>query len=171
MREKGGVIPELAAKAHRVAGIIRLKIDNREPVGIGPNRKANAVEDADQPGRVGGYGRTLDDKTDTSDQDDQHDEEGAGHRSQGACHLAGLGFRCQHRRFGLPDMRADRAADSLARLADLVAIDAKYRVTIRAGQKHAACSFSMSPVFDTPYRAVRKERQPERHRHFDPADG
>ena len=171
VREKGGVVAELAAKAHRVAGIVRLKVDNPEPVSIGPNRKADTVEDAYQSRRIGGDRRALGNQADASDQNDDHEKEGAGHRSQGTCHLAGLGLRGQHWRFGLPDMRADRAADSLARLADLVAIDAKYRVAIRAGQKHAACSFSMSLIFDTPYRAVRKDRQPERHRHFDPADG
>ena len=56
----------------------------------------------------------LDDETDGSAKDDQHDEEGAGNRSKRACHLARLRLRCEHRRFGLPDMRADRAADSLA---------------------------------------------------------
>ena len=169
MREKGRVIPKLAAKPHRITGIIRLKIDNHEPVGIGTDRKADAFENAYQPGRIGGDRRTLSNQTDTSNQNDDDEQEGACHRSQGTCHLAWLSFNSQHWRFSLPDMCADRAADSLARLADPVTIDAKHRVTIRAGQKHAACFFSISPVFDTPYRTVRKGRQPRRQQHFDPA--
>ena len=77
MREKGRVIPKLAAKPHRITGIIRLQIDYREPVGIGTDRKADAFENAYQPGRIGGDRRTLSNQTDTSNQNDDDEQEGA----------------------------------------------------------------------------------------------
>ena len=136
MCEKGRVVLQTPTETHRIAGIVGLQIDNTKIRRVRTDRKTDPVENAEQPRRVGGYGGALDNKANNAAKKNNHHKKRSDDRSQGAGHLAGFGLRHQHRRRGLPDMRTDRAADSLSGLTNLLAIDPENRVAVRAGQQH-----------------------------------
>ena len=135
-------VHQLAAQPQCVTGIIGLQIDNLQLVCLRLHRQPRLVEHADQARHIGRDRGPLCHRTDGNTENHYEDDQRRQHSADGTPHFTGIRFGHQHRRFSLPDMRADRTAHRLAAVANTFAVDAKHGLAIRAGEKHRPCVVS-----------------------------